>query len=215
MKLYCISGLGADRRAFRKLKLADVEIEHIDWIKHIKNESLESYATRLKSKIDEKEKFALLGLSFGGMLAYEIAKQTNPAKLILISSLVNRRELPWHFRVAGFLRLHKWLPVGWIKSSNFLTNWFFGAKTIEDKEVLNAIRGTDVQFAKWAMGAVLGWKNREVIDCVRIHGTKDRILPSRNLTIDYSIKGGSHFMIVSRSREVSKIISSILATAEK
>jgi hypothetical protein len=46
MKLYGISGLGADKRVFNLLKL-EYKVHCVDWIKPYKKESLESYVGRL------------------------------------------------------------------------------------------------------------------------------------------------------------------------
>jgi pimeloyl-ACP methyl ester carboxylesterase len=70
MNAYFISGLGADKRIFSKLKLNEkINIIHIDWITHNKNESLAAYAERLSNVIDITQPFALVGVSFGGMIA--------------------------------------------------------------------------------------------------------------------------------------------------
>lgn len=87
MNTYFISGLGANKRIFSKLKLNEnINMIHIDWISPNKNESLASYAERLSKVIDLSQPFALVGVSFGGMIAVEMAKLLNPATTIIISS---------------------------------------------------------------------------------------------------------------------------------
>lgn len=66
MNAYFISGLGADKRIFSKLKLNEnINIIHVDWITPNKNESLASYAQRLISAMDLPQPFALVGVSLG------------------------------------------------------------------------------------------------------------------------------------------------------
>jgi surfactin synthase thioesterase subunit len=78
-RIYLISGLGADRRVFKKLVFpTDFELIYLDWITPEPAESLEAYAARLALNIDTSAPFYLIGLSFGGMLATEIAKKLNP-----------------------------------------------------------------------------------------------------------------------------------------
>ncbi|HQV56104.1 MAG TPA: alpha/beta hydrolase, partial [Chitinophagaceae bacterium] len=84
-KVYFISGLGADKRAFSFLDLSFCEPIFIDWIKPVDNESLYQYAMRLKEQINEPSPI-IVGVSFGGMLATEIAKSDASAKVIIISS---------------------------------------------------------------------------------------------------------------------------------
>ena len=60
MKVYFISGLAADSRVFKHIRLPEkYQPVYLDWIKANKNESLESYALRLAKKIDMNEKFIL------------------------------------------------------------------------------------------------------------------------------------------------------------
>jgi len=122
MNTYFISGLGADKRIFSKLKLDEkINIIHIDWITPNKNESLVSYTQRLYSVIDLSQPFALVGVSFGGMIAVEIAKLLNPTTTIIISSTMLSAHLPALYRFAGKLGLLKFIPARLLKSSNKLT----------------------------------------------------------------------------------------------
>jgi hypothetical protein len=50
-KVYFISGLGADKRAFSFLDLSFCEPVFIDWIQPLKNELLPEYALDLKNKL--------------------------------------------------------------------------------------------------------------------------------------------------------------------
>ncbi|SDF62642.1 Thioesterase domain-containing protein [Pedobacter terrae] len=84
MNAYFISGLGADQRIFSRLKLSEkISIIHVEWINPNKNETLEVYAERLSRIIDTSKPFALVGVSFGGMIAVELAKLLKPLQLLL------------------------------------------------------------------------------------------------------------------------------------
>jgi hypothetical protein len=54
MKIYAISGLGADKRVFSNLSL-NYDIVHLDWIEPKPNESISEYSLRLSRLIDQKE----------------------------------------------------------------------------------------------------------------------------------------------------------------
>lgn len=43
MKLYCLSGLGVDKRAFQNINVKGVELVHINWIDPVSNELLALY----------------------------------------------------------------------------------------------------------------------------------------------------------------------------
>src|SRR4051794_35905388 len=91
--IYCISGLGADERAFERLKIAGCSLHFVDRIPPLPNETLFSYAGRMSERITEISP-VVIGLSFGGMIAIEMAKQIPIEKLILISSVKTRNEIP-------------------------------------------------------------------------------------------------------------------------
>ena len=92
--IYCVSGLGADERVFQKLKLEGYQPIHIRWVEPENKESITDYAKRLTEQIKSDEPI-LIGLSFGGIIAIEIAKQINTKKVILISSTKNQQEVPF------------------------------------------------------------------------------------------------------------------------
>ncbi|WP_052598384.1 alpha/beta hydrolase [Aureispira sp. CCB-QB1] len=71
-KVYCISGLGADKRVFAALKLPEIELVHIAWLSPSIDDTMGSYAKKLLPQIDTSTSVTILGLSFGGMLAVEL-----------------------------------------------------------------------------------------------------------------------------------------------
>jgi hypothetical protein len=46
---------------------------------------------------------------------------------------------------------------------------------------------------------------------IHIHGTADRILPFKYVSPDFSIKGGTHFMIFNRAVEISALLEELVA----
>jgi len=206
MKLYCLSGLGVDKRAFNNIKVSGVELVHIDWIKPLPKETLASYSKRLFEIINLEDEYNLIGVSFGGMVAAEFAKLKTPNKLFLVSTINSSSELPWLFKFGAALRLHKVIPSSLMRKSNFMTNYLFGVKQKEDKELLKQIlNDTDPRFLKWAINAIAHWKNSDKPTGIKIHGSDDKVLPLKT-EADYIIDGGGHFMIVTRGREISELI---------
>ena len=72
-KIYIFSGLGVDQRVFDKIDFGNLDVEFIDWIEPLKNESLSDYAKRISQSLTDSNP-TLIGLSFGGMIAVEISK---------------------------------------------------------------------------------------------------------------------------------------------
>jgi pimeloyl-ACP methyl ester carboxylesterase len=211
-EIYFISGLGADSSVFQSLKLGDYEQVHVQWLPPLEGESLQDYAGRLIEQIQTDDP-TLIGLSFGGIVAIEIANRIPTAKVILISSITSRCEIPWYFRLAGMLRLHKLVPTWLLKRANFITYWFFGVKTPEEKQQLAEILArTDDQFLKWAIDKIVTWQNRDMLqNLVRIHGTSDRLLLMGSAKPEYRIDRGGHLMVIDHADEVSKALLQILS----
>ena len=208
-KIYIFSGLGVDERVFDNIDFSDLDAVFVDWIDPLKNETFESYARRI-SKDFEKDSI-LIGLSFGGMLAVEVSKIIPTKKVILIASAKNKNELPKWFLFAGKFKFNSLVPSSLLKSTNFITNWLFGAVTPAEKQLLkNIIKDTDPKFLKWAINQIVNWENTDVPqNCIHIHGTNDRILPSKHLKVDFSIKNGGHFMTVNKAKEIERIIKKL------
>ena len=67
---------------------------------------------------------------------------------------------------------------------------------------------TDLDFAKWAVDKLVTWKNEtKLTNCLKIGGTKDKLMPSKDINNTMLIENGEHGMIVDMAEEVSKIIN--------
>jgi len=206
-ELYIFSGLGADERAFQRLDFSDFTTTFIKWIVPLDNETIENYATRLLDQITTT-KPTLIGLSFGGLIAVEVAKQIDTEKVILIASAKTKKEIPFYYRLAGQLGLHTLLPSRLLKSSNFITNWFFGTSSTFDKQILKQILiDTDPTFLKWAIDKVAKWSNiTQTKNIFHIHGTSDKILPLTFVNCNLKIINGGHLMTLNKAEQLSKIL---------
>ncbi|HCS20431.1 MAG TPA: alpha/beta hydrolase, partial [Bacteroidetes bacterium] len=129
-------------------------------------------------------------------------------QILLISSAKTKEEIPFYYRIAGKMGFHKILPARLLKNSNFVSNWFFGAASAFDKQLLKQILlETDPDFLKWAIDKVVCWDNRSLPkNVIHIHGSRDRILPARFVKWDEIIQDGGHFMVFNRSDEVNALL---------
>jgi len=212
LKAYFISGLGADKKAFQKIKLpAGYEPVFLDWIPPQKNESLSNYARRFSFLIKNDDAFILIGLSFGGMLASEIARLHRPMKTIIISSLASSNELPWYFKSAGRVGLHKAVPVNFLKAGSMLKN-FMGVRSKEDKAIIyHYVKNADPDLVRWSIDKIVNWNQPDRLPgIVHLHGSSDRMLPLKYTHPDFIIKGGGHLMIFNKADEVNRILNEVL-----
>ena len=210
-RIYCISGLGTDEKIFRNLSVPGYELEHIPWLTPNNKETIIDYAKRMMVFITDAHP-VILGVSFGGMIAIEIAKMREVKKIILISSIKTTSEMPSWMKIAGRLKLHKIFPV----RSNKLTEKFddaqLGVSNVEEKILVDHYRKiTDPVYQSWAIDKVLNWRNHSYPHTiVHIHGDKDKVFPIRKIRSTYVIEGGSHIMILNKAQQISFCINEIM-----
>lgn len=209
--IYCISGLGADERAFSKLHVKGFEIKVIRWLQPLQGETLTAYAARMRQGITD-ENPVLMGLSFGGMLCTEIAKQVPVQKIIIISSIKTSKELPLWMKAIAMIRLNKIVPMQSTKITQPIQNKMLGVTTADEKKLVSSLRkAADIKYTNWAVNQAINWKNNWQHPAIyHIHGDKDRMFPIKYIKADFTIKNGGHFMIMNKADEVSDCINAIL-----
>ncbi|RZM24274.1 MAG: alpha/beta hydrolase [Pedobacter sp.] len=209
--IYLLGGLGADERVMDYLEFPGFQKVFIPWLAPLKNETISQHAFRLSTTITEQEP-TLIALSFGGILAIEIAKVLEGVRVIVISSIKTQREVPYYFRLAGKLNLHRLLPISLLKVPSPVTFWLFGVKGKAEKELLTEVlRNTDAQYLRWALHQIVRWSNRiNIPGIVHIHGSSDRLLPIGFVHADRTVIGVGHLMAVTHAQEVNRLFRDIL-----
>ncbi|MDP4217980.1 MAG: alpha/beta hydrolase [Bacteroidota bacterium] len=224
-QVYCISGLGADERIFSRLKVPGVEFVYLKWFVPEKGESIGAYANRMSMQVREPRNPAgphgnpvFLGVSFGGIMAIELAKLYPAARVVLVSSVKSRKELPAWMKWVGALGLYRLVPSrpgSVTRSSAWLHEIgsdFLGAESEEEKRLRDEyVRKVDPAYLYWAVKQIVQWKNYWRPQALHhIHGSKDKTFPIRGITATHVISGGGHFMVMNRAEEMSRILASIL-----
>lgn len=213
MNVYCISGLGADERIFEQLNIQDVNLVNLPWPQYNKNDTLGSYAIKVSELIKEDNPI-LLGVSFGGMLAVEIAKQRIIKRAIIISSAKTKYELPIFFSALKLIVASGVIPSFIYKWPNWILYKLFGVETRTERQLLKRIvLDSNAKFVKWASTEILKWQNDIVPEnATHIHGRKDKIIFPDSVSADYWIEDGGHMMIYNRAGQISRIIEKELKT---
>lgn len=179
MKIFAISGLGADKRVFKYLTL-EHDLIPVECIKPKNNESIVDYSKRLivEYGIENEVEFGVLGVSFGGLVATEISKLKTPNYTILISSVKTKSELSPIIRFLGKLKIIELIPEKLLNAPKMVARFMFGAKK---KDLLYSILDdTDLRFTKWAIRELINWKNEiKLLNLIKIGGTKDKLLPPK------------------------------------
>ncbi|HWB63979.1 MAG TPA: alpha/beta hydrolase [Chitinophagales bacterium] len=210
MKIYFLPGLGADRRMFQPQLAALPHAMVLEHLPPVKGETLNGYARRIAAGIDTSAPFIVIGASLGGMVAIEIAGFLKPEKIILLSSVKNRNEIPAFIRSMKTLRLHRLIGGNTFKQFNSLM-----ARRLDkrgDGEIAKVIRemaaDTPAAFIEWAIDAVINWDVTENngTKIIHIHGTNDQLFPVSRINNPIRVQGGSHVMNLSKSEEVNRIL---------
>ncbi|AOW19989.1 alpha/beta hydrolase family protein [Urechidicola croceus] len=212
--IYCVPGLAANGKIFEHIKLPKekYKLHLIKWLipKSI-DESIEHYAQRMTESITE-DNFVLMGVSFGGIMVQEMSKIVQPKKVIIISSVKSRKELPRRLKLTKLIKAYKLFPANSITTIENFMSYSFGKMTkkrIEQYQMYLSVRNPI--YLNWAIYNVLHWKQDDVLQNIyHIHGTEDNVFPFKHIKNCISIKGGSHIMIINKAKKISKIINGIL-----
>ena len=89
-----------------------------------------------------------------------------------------------------------------------LPSKILGVEGVEQKKIqMQILRDSNPPFTRWAIDAILHWRNTIVPGNVfHIHGTKDNLLPYKYVDADYTIQGGAHIMVMDKAVELSEIL---------
>lgn len=219
MIIYTISGLGINHDVFKGLQLeAAYTLVHLPFLQPHSGELFADYAKRMASQIPKDNRdMALLGLSFGGLLAIEMAKHLSCKTLILVSTVKCHKELPWFIKINKYLPFYRLMPVSWFKKVILQAGKW--VKVTSDKNLKRfeqVLENCDDAFYKWGAHQLINWRGciSEKQAYLHIHGEKDTLFPSEKMNYVMLLKEATHFMIITRHKEVSTRINHYLNTWE-
>ena len=176
---------------------------YLYWLTPEKNESLESYAMRMAKQI-EGENPVLLGVSFGGVIAQEIAALMPVQALILISTITQPTELPPQLKLMRSIPLYQLGKGNWRIKTLPLWAPKFGIVEQEEQLFLKAIfQSFEDSYRMWATKRLLEWEGRTLTSpYLRLHGEKDKLFPYQYIQGAKPISEGRHFMISQHAHEI-------------
>jgi len=216
MKIYAISGLGANELVFDKLEFpVNYNLIFIPWLLPLEDEVIENYASRMAQCIDDSEDFVLLGLSFGGIIAQEVAKIKQPRKLLLFSTVKSDMEKPLWIRLNKYLKLYKCFPYSWLNESTIVDSFSRFMQFINPKRPnlseLYSMRNSI--YTRWAFEQIAHWDRKGSLECEthHFHGRYDIVFPIWNISGPIKSYSAGHLAIYIRAEEVSTDLKQILS----
>lgn len=214
MKIYVISGLGADFKVLERIKYPqNLEVVFIDWLIPERNEKFSQYVERMAEVIDDSVPFALLGYSFGGIIVQEIDKIKPAEKVIILGCIKSHKEKSRFIKFGEFSKLPRFLPQG-LFNVNSILMYSIARKIVDPKnpKLMDYLRVRDSYYLKWGIEKVSAWKFEENPKVIQILGNRDIVFPVKYSKPDYVVDGGTHLFPATKHREVSKILEEIFST---
>ena len=151
--VYFMPGMAANPTIFEYIKLPEnqFKIHWLEWQIPENNESLSDYAIRLSKQITEKN-VALIGVSFGGVLVQEMSKYLDLKRLIIISSIKNKQEMPNRMKIMRATKAYKLFPVSLVGNIDLLAKYAFGETVKKRIELYKKyLSVTDPKYLNWAV----------------------------------------------------------------
>lgn len=214
--IFFISGLGADHRAFDRIKLDDYEQTHLPWIIPEWKDTMNSYAKKMAEPILKAENPVVIGLSLGGMLASEMTTFIPHLQVILVSSIKSHEER------SNILKLGRVFPIQNLMPPNtlhrFSVFWEIAQRKRlkgDTKHMTQMFKEQNDTFLRWAIVNAPKWRGKgDESRIAHIHGTMDRMFPFRRIKNPIPVEGGTHLMVYVNGEEVTKLIKQELNRIE-
>jgi pimeloyl-ACP methyl ester carboxylesterase len=211
--VYFVPGLAAGKEIFRNISLPESKYKTyvLEWLIPEKGETLVDYAKRMAAFINEPDA-VLIGVSFGGVVAQEMSLFLNLKKLIIISSIKTRDEMPQRFKLAASTFTYKLVPTSLIMRGSDLTKFAIGPKTKKRLKLYQEyLHVRDKQYLDWAIEQMITWRRKEAVPgVIHLHGESDLIFPIKNIENCISIKGGTHIMLLNKGKELTDKITELI-----
>lgn len=213
INIYFVPGLAAGKEIFENINLPEdqFKVHYIEWLIPDKKEVIKDYARRMVMEVKE-ENAVLIGVSFGGVVVQEMSAFLNLRKLIIISSVKSRSELPFRLILARKTLVYKLVPTKLILSQDDLSKFAIGKKTKKRLELYQQYLSVrDENYLDWAIENMVCW-DREQADekVIHIHGDNDFVFPIEKIKNCIVIEGGTHIMILNRFKWFNKNLPKII-----
>lgn len=211
-RIVLLTGMTPDHRIFDRLLPLLPNATVVDWIAPIEHESIVSYAARLGRTVIHDDPIVVCGVSFGGIIARELACHVNAASCVLISSVRSPRELPPWFRMCRVLAPSPAVSI--MKAAGTIANGWPRRLRTPTTCRLRKLAGASGEWHRWATAAVLNWElsqHANRIPSIHIHGDRDATFLIRYTCPDMVIHGGGHVLPITHCAEIAEKLRQVAA----
>lgn len=206
--IYAIPGLGTTKELYRNIRVPDYTLKVLDWPLPERKNSLKDYASKFLDQIDQSSPVNLLGVSFGGMLCTELSEIIPARKVVLISSCRNHQQFPNRVKLFRWLPVHRIVPDQLVRVLAKTKRKFLGFEKSFEPVFHEMIDAMPANYFSCCINYIVCWERKtNTAVAVQIHGTSDKLLPHKKIPSCYSIKDGSHSMVLNRADEINNLLN--------
>ena len=218
LPLILLPGLSASREVFEPQLQQFPNAIVPDWPEPNPGETFAAYAERFSEQLRPHRPCILGGMSFGGMLAQEMARFLKPEGLLLMATIRGPDELPLYGRIGKRFRgLIPYLPMRVLQT---LTGVFEcpGVRSLFPfrRILARQFREANRELFRWSLDQICRWSEPPVVDCPvwHIHGDNDLVLPASRTTPDCLVAGAGHVLSLSHPQDINRFIRECLHIVE-
>jgi pimeloyl-ACP methyl ester carboxylesterase len=205
------SGLGADERLFEPQRCLPVRLELPRWPEAQPGDTVEQYSQRLARNITPGPDLYVGGVSFGAIVALEVARHVPVRGVFLIGGCRSARQVVPLFRFA--CRAASYLPLPMVRLVQRIAapplKLFEKLNREQTRLYARMFREASATQVRWAAGALTRWESRvdPPAPVYAIHGQWDEVIPLRNvLPPDRVVRHGRHLISLTRPAEVNAFL---------
>ena len=215
--IYLFSGIGCTGAVFGKMTFPEgYTVRHLEWKEPLKREAFPQYCVRMAEGLSLGASDILAGVSFGGIVVQEIARQhPQVERVVVLSSAVDPQEYSRMIRLYRALRLYYITPWSILKSDRLkaaLITGKLGGRHVE--AVRRFFAPLSTRYYRFAIRACLCFSpsDRALLRRIRrIHGRRDELFPvKRIISPSEDIDGATHLMVYTHAREASKAFAKVI-----
>lgn len=202
-------GLNGDARVFAPQLDRFPSLIVARWEPPLQSDSLAAYAARLARSLDPNGPCLVGGVSFGGIVALEMARNLDARACLLIASSRDVEGLPAAIRL---LR-----PVAAVASAASLNCAIHRGGSVAAsssrrlRRRIVRLSPEELRFRRWALKALLTWRPPS-LSCpvLQIHGECDSTFAPSRSRADVVVPNAGHLLTLTHADQVNAFICSAL-----
>ena len=205
-----IPGMGADERLFGPQRAYGFDFEVPSMPIPEPADDMPTYAARVRDRLALDGPCVIGGVSFGGMLAYELAALCRARCALMIASCRSRAVIPGYYRLAELVS--RFLPDSLIRRRCVASSRILARLESLNHAQYRLIRDMSIDvpvlFLRRVGRMILRWDGVPPLSCPRyhIHGQIDRVVPLKGNEPDEVVPDGGHLINLTHAEQVNRFI---------